>query len=253
MTACSFTDDHGGPVPAVSTAEMLEVDRIAIEETGPNLYQRMENAGRSLALEAMGMLGHRHDRSFVTILAGTGGNGGGGITAGRHLLNHGTEGVMVHLTNTGRLSEVAAQQLQVFRDAGGIVVPDEVVSTDVVGEGDLIVDSIIGYSLQGAPRGRALEMIEWANASEVPVLSLDVPSGIDSTTGEAPGAAIVATRTMTLAAPKHGLCASRAGEIVLADIGIPAEVYRRLGRPQMGFSFKGRYRVPLRRNLEHDD
>ena len=58
---------------------------------------------------------------------------------------------------------------------------------------------------------------------------------------------------MTLAAPKHGLCAPHAGDLELADIGIPREVYRRLGRPDLGTSFKGRYRVPLRRNLGNDD
>ncbi|MFC2176856.1 NAD(P)H-hydrate epimerase [Actinomycetota bacterium] len=253
MTTCPFTDEFGAPVPAVDAAEMLEVDRIATEETGPNLYQMMENAGRNLALAALEMLGGRHRESGVTILAGTGGNGGGGITAGRHLMNHDTGDVVLHVTNAERLSEVAAQQLHIFRNADGVVVPDHMAPADVLGEGDLIIDAIIGYSLRGAPRGRALQMIEWANSVNVPVLSLDVPSGIDSTTGAAPGAATVATRTMTLAAPKHGLCAPQAGDLELADIGIPREVYRRVGRPELGISFNGRYRVPLRRNLGTDD
>jgi NAD(P)H-hydrate epimerase len=246
-------DEFGARVSAVDAAEMLEVDRIAIEETGPNLYQMMENAGRSLALAAVEKLNGRHHKSGVTILAGTGGNGGGGITAGRHLMNHGTENVVLHVTNSEGLSEVAAQQLQLYRNADGVVVPDDVSPADVLGDGDLIIDAIIGYSLRGAPRGRALQMIEWANSVEVPVLSLDMPSGIDSTTGEAPGVAVVATKTMTLAAPKHGLCASQAGNLELADIGIPREVYRRLGRPDLGVSFNARYRVPLRRNLGNDD
>ncbi len=240
-------------MPAVDAAEMLEVDRIAIEETGPNLYQMMENAGRNLALAALDMLGGRHHKSVVTILAGTGGNGGGGITAGRHLMNHGTEDVVLHVTNSEALSEVAAQQLRIFRSAGGDVVADDVAPAEVFGTGDLIIDAIIGYSLRGAPRGRARQMIEWANSVDVPILSLDMPSGIDSTTGEATGTAVAATTTMTLAAPKHGLCAPQAGELELADIGIPREVYRRLGRPDLGVSFNGRYRAPLRRSLGTDD
>lgn len=73
-----FITDSGIVVPAISTAQMREVDRIAIEETGPNLFQMMENAGRNLALSAMEMLGNRGRDASVVVLAGTGENGGGG-------------------------------------------------------------------------------------------------------------------------------------------------------------------------------
>lgn len=221
---------------------MLEVDRIAIEETGPNLFQMMENAGRNLALEAISMLGEEWHKAAVVVVAGTGGNGGGGLTAGRHLRNHGGN-VAAIVTDIDRLGEVPGRQLELFLHSGGELVEGQPQGAT------LVIDAVIGYSLKGAPRGRALALIGWANASGVPVLSLDVPSGIDASTGEAPGAAIVATRTMTLALPKHGLCAPQAGELVLADIGIPAEVYARLGRPEAGAVFNGRYRVPLHRSL----
>ena len=238
----AFVDDRGRPVPAVDAADMLEVDRIAIEETGPNLYQMMENAGRNLARLVRTILGDGWQAGHVVVLAGTGGNGGGGVTAGRHLLNHGAR-VSAVITDESRMGEVPAQQLEVFRHAGGDVLdspPDDA---------DLTVDAIIGYSLRGAPRGRALELIEWANVSAAPILSLDVPSGIDSTTGESLGTVISATTTMTLALPKAGLANEHAGALVLADIGIPREVYVRLGMPAGAEVFDGRYRVPLRRNL----
>ncbi len=246
MITCSFRDDDGRQVPAVSAGEMREVDRIAIEETGPNLYQMMENAGRNLALEAQAMLGGGWAESTIVVLAGTGGNGGGGLTAGRHLRNHGGE-VCAVVTDVGRLGEVPARQLELFRHAGGRVLenpPEDM---------GLVIDAIVGYSLQGAPRGRALELIEWANNAAAPVLSLDIPSGIDASSGASPGTAIVAARTLTLALPKSGLCADQAGHLVLADIGIPAEVHARLGRPEGGAVFRGRYRVPLHRNLESHD
>ena len=246
MINCTFIEGNGRRVPAVDAAEMLEVDRIAIEETGPNLYQMMENAGRNLALEAQEMLGEEWPTATIVVLAGTGGNGGGGLTAGRHLRNHGGN-VCALVTDVDRLGEVPGRQLEIFRHSGG-----ELLST-LPDEAMLIIDAVIGYSLRGAPRGGALEMIEYANASPAPVLSLDVPSGVDSTTGEAPGAAIAATRTMTLALPKYGLCSAQAGDIVLADIGIPAEVYARLGRAEAGAVFNGRYRVPLRRSLGTDE
>jgi len=90
-----------------------------------------------------------------------------------------------------------------------------------------VVDAIIGYSLDGQPVGAPLELIEWANSSSTRVLSLDVPSGVDSTSGEAPGAHVEAPETLALALPKTGLGVDAVGSLRLADIGIPQEVYRR--------------------------
>src|SRR5262249_12276899 len=103
---------------------------------------------------------------------------------------------------------------------------------------------LIGYSLQAAPRGVFAELIEWANGSKAPILALDVPSGVDSTTGETPGAFIQARWTMTPRLPKTGLVPERTGDLVPADIGIPEKTYRRLGvtyAPPCG----PRFRVPL--------
>ena len=86
-------------------------------------------------------------------------------------------------------------------------------------------------------------MIELANRLECRILSLDIPSGIDATTSAAPGVAIRPERTMTLALPKTGLNPD-AGELLLADIGIPPEVYLPLGIKFKPF-FQGQYRLPL--------
>ena len=238
----AFVSDAGVRVPAITTSQMREVDRVAIDEVGPNLFQMMENAGRNLALSAIDLLGDLWTDTPIVVLAGTGGNGGGGICAARHLANRGAD-VAVVVTDELRLGSVPRVQLDVFNGTDGSVVPFD----DVAGlQPGLILDAIIGYSLGGAPRGAALDMIGWAAAQPVPVLSLDVPSGIDSTSGAAPGAAIAATRTMTLALPKTGLDAAAVGELWLADIGIPAEVYRRVGVDVPADVFGNRYRVPLR-------
>ncbi len=246
MPGCTFVDDMGRDILAVNAAEMLEVDRIAINETGPNLHQMMENAGRNLAEMVSEMLGPDWASSHVVVLAGTGGNGGGGITAGRHLMNHGGR-VSVVITQPERLGDVPSDQLDLFRNAGGTLSPDPPETAD------LIIDAVIGYSLRGAPEDRALSFIEHANRSPAPVVSLDIPSGLDATTGRAPGAVVVADTTMTLALPKIGLCADVAGDLVLADIGITAATYRRLGKPEGSAVFDGRYRLPLQRNLNADD
>jgi NAD(P)H-hydrate epimerase len=90
----------------------------------------------------------------------------------------------------------------------------------------IVVGALIGYSLRGAPQGKAAELIDLCNQNATRVLSLDVPSGLDVTTGATPGLVVRPERTLAL--PKTGL-RSVPGELYLADIGIPPEVYHRLG------------------------
>ena len=219
----AYLTESGLAVPSVTEAEMREVDRIAIEETGPNLYQMMENAGRSLASRVQLAAGDAGGP--VIVLAGTGGNGGGGICAARHLANHGLD-VVVVVSDEERLTPVPQQQLRVYEETTGS-------RTSLSGLDDLdpsvVVDALVGYSLSGAPTGVVAEMIAWANGSGTDVVSLDVPSGVDSTDGSTPGAHINPRETLTLALPKTGLSSSEAGELWLADIGIPAGAYRRAG------------------------
>src|SRR5215471_9195329 len=112
-----FTDS-AIEVPVVTTEQMREIDRIAIDETGPNLFQMMENAGRNLALQVMEVLGARWNTGKVIVLAGGGGNGGGGICAARHLANRDVD-VKLCLAAPDRLGPVAAFQRKVFTSASG--------------------------------------------------------------------------------------------------------------------------------------
>lgn len=238
--ADSFITDTGIQVPAVTTAQMREIDRVAIEETGPNLFQMMENAGHSLALCAIDMLGKHWRRANVVVLAGSGGNGGGGICAARHLANRGVS-VRLCLADARGLAEVPAFQLHVYQSTSGRAVTVEQLETEVT---DLVIDAIIGYGLQKPPYGAAQRLIQWTNRCGVSVLALDVPSGLDSTTGEAPGEYVKPHRTLTLALPKKGFLSEKAGEIILADIGIPEGVFRTIG---IDFSspFDSRFGIPL--------
>ena len=105
---------------------------------------------------------------------------------------------------------------------GSTAFPSE--SSDV----DLVVDGVIGYSLSGAPRGQAAEMIRWANGQRAHILALDAPSGLDTATGEVFDPAIKATATLTLALPKQGLRTrhTHVGELYLADISVPPALYK---------------------------
>jgi NAD(P)H-hydrate epimerase len=211
-------------IPAVTAEQMRAVDRIAVEEFGLGILQMMENAGRNLAQNTIGMLGG--EPGPVTILAGGGGNGGGGLCCARHLHNRGYEVYLVLDRDAGAMHGAAGIQLQILQSAG-LRVTDPNEAREVVCRARVVVDALIGYSLRGAPRGRAAELILASN-QHGRVLSLDVPSGLDATTGEAPGAVVSPERTLTLALPKTGLEAIP-GDLYLADIGIPPKVYARIG------------------------
>jgi len=216
-------------IPYLSAEQMVEVDRLMVEEYGIKLIQMMENAGRHLAVLAKNrFLGGDASGKQIVIMAGSGGNGGGALVCARNLLNWGAE-VSVYLTRELDLLKGT------IKHQGYILQ-----SLDVqmrVGENlsekphlDLIVDGIIGYSLQGAPKGRAAEMIRWANGRNKPILALDLPSGLNANTGVALDPTIRATATMTLALPKIGLQKAQkevVGEIYLADIGVPPGLYAR--------------------------
>ncbi len=203
--------------PTLTSDEMLEVDRIMIEEVGIDLARMMENAGRNLADVVIELF---HPGS-VTVLAGSGGNGGGVLVAARHLINR---GVTVHVAGTRsieRLTPVTGDQAAILGRMG-VSVEEEPVEADVV------LDGIIGYSLSGPPTGRAREFIEWSANQRV--VSLDVPSGLDATSGTAPGACVAAEATMTLALPKRGLMGHPStGRMFLADISVPVSIYRKFG------------------------
>jgi NAD(P)H-hydrate epimerase len=222
-----FRTEDGIVVPAVTAEQMREVDRIAVEEFGLGILQMMENAGRNLAENVMDMLNSA--RGEVTVLAGGGGNGGGGLCCARHLHNRGFKVWVVLDRDPSMLREAAANQLNILQ-AAGLQPADPTKASELMRRSQIVVDALIGYSLRGAPQGKAAELIDLCNQHAARVLSLDVPSGLDATTGEAPGLMVRPERTLTLALPKTGLRLTNVeGELCLADIGIPPEVYHRLG------------------------
>jgi len=241
-TTGRFFTDAGIEVPAVAADQMREVDRIAMEETGPNLFQMMENAGSNLALLAIEVLGRGWEKAKIITLAGGGGNGGGGICASRHLANRNAN-VKLCLADPNHLGEVTSFQRKVFGSTSGKEIDAKNVRKESV---DLILDALIGYGLKSAPRGSAGELIRWANQTSASIVALDVPSGVNATTGEATGDVIKARWTMTLALPKTGLLPENTGELFLADIGIPEGIYRRLGLSYPS-PFGDSFRVPLTR------
>ena len=234
-----FETDTGQRIPSVSEDEMREVDRIAVEDFNLGILQMMENAGRNLALTAMEMISSPSDN--IVVLAGSGGNGGGGICSLRHLLNHSIHPNLILTQPIESMRGAAKHQLSILLAAGFSPTFDAYEET--IHSADLIIDTLLGYGLKGAPRGTSKELIAMIGESNKRILSLDIPSGVEATTGQAPGLRVRSTTTLTLALPKTGLY-SIPGNLICADIGIPLEVYTKLGIHVDPF-FEGRYRVPI--------
>ena len=215
-------------VPYVTTEQMIEVDRAMMEDFKIELIQMMENAGRNLAHLARIRFFEGDPRGkAVIILAGVGGNGGGALVCARRLHNWGAN-IQVYITKPeAELAPIPAHQLDILHRMKVPVSQAEAVQQAY--PSDLIVDGVIGYSLKGNPTGTAADLIRWASAQSVPILALDTPSGVDTTSGTVFEPAIQATATMTLALPKKGLkennVSKYVGELYLADISVPPSLY----------------------------
>lgn len=236
----TFYSDTGVHIPALSKKQMREVDRIAVEKFNLGILQMMENAGRNLAQLSSTLL--KDVPGSVVVLAGPGGNGGGGICCARHLHNRGT-GVSIALSKPEEeLGMAAMSQLSVLKNSGLKPLGEDEIEAEI-SRSTLVIDALIGYSLRGAPRGKAAELIATCNEVATRVISLDIPSGMDSTSGDTPGVAVRADITLTLALPKTGL-AKFDGDLYLGDIGIPKEVYKEIGVEFEQF-FDDRYWIPI--------
>lgn len=219
-------------VPAVTAAQMREVDRLMIETYGVSLLQMMELAGHAVAhLVRMHLDGTVAGKSVV-VVAGQGNNGGGGQVAARHLSNWGAA-VTVLVESADSISEVPHRQWETLAHVP-VERQEATRALEVFdhARADLIVDALIGYGLRGHPRGWTAAAITRINAQPAPVIALDVPSGLDATTGAPARPCINAAATITIALPKTGLLTPAArphvGALYLADIGVPPALLARL-------------------------
>ena len=219
----------------VTADEMRKIDDMTIREFRVDVLMLMENAGRATAMLAMRMLQGTILGKRVACLVGGGNNGGDGMVAARHLANWGADVKVIVGTTKDKMKDVPLGQLHILEKMG---VP--ILSTDyALRDYDLLIDGLIGYGLEGNPRDRVAMMIEGANSSGHPVLALDLPSGMNATTGEAYDPCIKATATLTLALPKTGFLSPSTspyvGDLYLADISIPRKVYQSFGQQNILF------------------
>ncbi len=225
-------------LPFVTAGQMADVDRLAIDVYAIALLQMMEQAGSHLAevvrLELDGDLRRRH----VVVGVGPGNNGGGGLVAARHLVNGGASVRVVLARPVLRMTEASRHQLATLVAMGAdccVATYDlaDAALNPVLEAADVIVDAVLGYRAEGAPYGEVRRLIEMLDRVDRPVISLDLPSGIDADTGDALGVAMSASATLSLALPKMGLLrgegAASSGRLYLGDLGLPAALYAELG------------------------
>ena len=224
-------------VPALSSGDMAEVDRLAVDVYGITLLQMMEQAGSHLATVVAAELDGDLSGKRILVAVGPGNNGGGGLAAARHLVNRGATVQVVLARPARRLSEAGRHQLATLLEMGvsccmALYDISDAEIDDELAQADLVIDAVLGYRGRGAPHDEVATLIDRIVGARTRMLSLDLPSGMDADTGEAADGAISSRATMTLALPKRGLVSAagreRVGRLYLADIGLPGALYSRM-------------------------
>jgi hydroxyethylthiazole kinase-like uncharacterized protein yjeF len=211
----------------LTVEQARRLDQRATEELGLPSICLMENAGRGCADAVLDIL-EDEGGGHVTVCCGGGNNGGDGYVLARCLANAGIDVTILSTAPGDKLSGDAAVMRGVAQRMGlEIVDLDPEADLPDLRETDLIVDALLGTGAKGAPEGLVRRLIAAISDGSVPVISIDVPSGVDADTGEVPGVVIQAAATLTMAAPTQGLLLPPGrdftGELTVVDIGYNVE------------------------------
>ena len=211
-------------IPVVTTQEMAAMDSHAIHQLNIPGIILMENAGRGIAGVAQKMLGEPSGK-IVHLYCGPGNNGGDGYVVARHLLNRGLVVKTIILSAADKIKGDALTNLKILQNMGH---QPEFITTipESLEMPHLFIDALLGTGVKGPLRGLYADAVEKMNDNDVPVLAIDIPTGVNADTGQVDGPAIQATVTATMALPKRGLLFSpgreHAGDLEIIDISMPA-------------------------------
>jgi NAD(P)H-hydrate epimerase len=245
----------------LNAEQMREADRRTIEDIGLPSIVLMENAGRQ-TVAAMEAAFDTLGSSKVAVLCGRGNNGGDGFVVARTLVQRGIEAMVFLLGSVADVQGDARTNLEVLGHIGLTVV--EITTAQEwelhfseVSECDIVVDAILGTGLRGRLTGLIETVVADLNELGVPIVAIDLPTGLSADTAELAGEAIDATMTVTLAAPKIPLvfppADTHAGDLVIADIGIPTPLFDELEGPYLELLTRERMRsiLPVRSAESH--
>jgi NAD(P)H-hydrate epimerase len=244
---------HGFPV--VTAEEMHRLVRAAVEEYGISLEEMTELVAARLASltgEILGMPDRSEPLRHILLVIGLEECGVIGLATARHLANRGLDPHLVLACAPAELTDLGRRRLGTVEKMGlPVVRMDPAVGRiDLEGETQpaLLIDALAGYCGSGQVTESAGEIIRWMNGAGAPIVSLEVPSGLDATTGERAARCIKAHTTMTLGLPKQGLLTPAArrvvGRLILTDMGLPYRLYRDFGLEVTG-KFPPRGRLSL--------
>ena len=215
--------------PILTPSEAGALDRAA-QERGVSASSLMERAGREVAGAAARLAGGSYG-SRAVVVCGRGNNGGDGFVAARHLAAWGMAVAVVLLDPKRGFGEPAATNLEALARTRVRVRPwSPDVARRELERADVAVDAIFGTGFRGTPKGVFVDAIEVLSAAGVPVVAVDIPSGVNGTTGQVDGLAVGADLTVTFGAAKPGVVlhpgAAYAGVVEVADIGFPEDLVR---------------------------
>src|SRR5438132_5163594 len=225
----------------LNSAQMREADKRTIDDIGIPSLVLMENAGRQAVAAMEAMYADLLERQ-VGVLCGRGNNGGDGFVVARTLVQRGVDVAVFLLGGVADVRGDARVNLEILGRLGVTVV--EIADSQAwelhfseVSDCTLIVDAIFGTGLNAPVRGLIESVIADVNASGIPVVAIDLPSGLSADSCDLIDDSIDAGTTVTLGAPKLPLvlppAENRTGDIVIADIGIPADVIDALDGPRV--------------------
>lgn len=212
-----------------STAEAQAVDRATMDEYGIAGVTLMERAGRAVAEKAIS----RAEGGTVGIVCGKGNNGGDGFACASQLHEKEISSQLISTVSNDTITGDAEHFLNVCIEKGiEVTVIDDAGEVNL-GQFDLIVDALLGTGITGQVRPNAAHWIDAMNSAEAPVLSIDIPSGVNGTSGAICGTAVRASSTVTMGFLKQGIVMEPgrllAGEITVADLGYPSKAFDKLG------------------------
>lgn len=248
--------EHGDPVSAVTAPEATRILTSVVERNAaPGLSEMVESAARSVVDQVFETLGRTGGHEPVLIVSGGGLTGAVGFGLGRHLANHGIS-VEVHCTRGATHSERERHATAYRASAGALFEGPRALQERLSGGAccSLIVDALLGG---GAHQNADSEVMQFLNVladlplrrenPEAPrVLALEVPSGLDPTTGVPGERVVTADMTISFGLPRTGMSATECGSIVVADVGIPPEAFHKEPVITYPCRFRGEFLLRLR-------